>query len=112
MRVFRRDWTVRIVANSQCLGCANQEKACPGSPALLDKVSQIYGTFTAVERFDNNRMVRGLLALGAFMVRFKVWDWSMGSLGVAWYARLHPQGAGASAGGPKGPGSASIVNIQ
>ena len=57
-------------------------------------------------------MVRKLLALGAFMVRFKVWDWSMGSLGVAWYARLHPQGAGASAGGPKGPGSASIVNIQ
>ena len=84
---------VRIVANSQCLGCANQEKACPGSPALLDKVSQIYGTFTAVERFDNNRMVRGLLALGAFMVRFKVWDWSMGSLGVAWYVKLHHRGA-------------------
>ena len=60
--------------------------------------------------FFNNLMVRRLLALGAFKVRSKVWDWSMGSLGVAWYAKLHLPGAGASAGGPEGPGSASYNN--
>ena len=52
-----------------------------------------------------------LLALGAFMNRSKVLDWSMGSLGVAWYARLHPRGAGASAGGPEGPGVVSGYNF-
>ena len=34
----------------------------------------------------------------------------MGSLKVARYARLHSLGAGASAGGPEGPGSASLIN--
>ena len=55
-------------------------------------------------------MIRMLLALGAFMNRSKVLDWSMGSLGVAWYATLHLRGAGASAGAPVGPGSASYNN--
>ena len=30
--------------------------------------------------FFNNQMVRGLLALGAFMVGSKGWDWSLGSI--------------------------------
>ena len=42
--------------------------------------------------------------MGASGAGSEVWDWSMGSLGVAWYTRLHPRGAGASAGGPEGPG--------
>ena len=36
----------------------------------------------------------------------------MGSLKVAWYAGIHPLGAGASTGGPVGSGSASFVNIS
>ena len=34
----------------------------------------------------------------------------MGSLKVAWYAGIHPLGAGASTGGPVGSGSASYIN--
>ena len=43
--------------------------------------------------FFNNGIAGKRLALGAFMVRSKVWDWSMGSIQDPWYAILHPRAA-------------------
>ena len=49
---------------------------------------------------------------GWFGAGSNVWDWSTGSLKVAWNAGIHPLGAGAGAGRPEGPGSVSTRVFQ
>ena len=57
-----------------------------------------YSTHTAskgwglkIRSFFNNRMGAMRLALEAFKAGSKVWDWLVRSIGVAWYATLHPR---------------------